>query len=468
MADYGVGALGGVVLIDPTTGLPYKAVGGGGGGAVDSVNGKTGAVVLSAGDVGARASGNVPWADVSGKPTTFAPTIGTTATTAVAGNDARLAKADTAVQPAGLTKAALGLGSVDNTSDANKPVSTAQAAAIAAVAASVTALDIESVSRNVMVVTGDEPRPAGAYCIWNDLREGEVSEPTNMLATDSWFRPRVGPTPVAPTIITTALGAMTQSSSTSQQLAATGTAPITWAVTAGTLPTGLTLSTGGLLAGTPSGSGAYDFTVTATNSVGNDVQQYTGTIAVASSARHVLPDNYGTPLVGDDGGGSLYSSNRFYSTGGVSFRVLGARFFVPPGATGAFLTEQLTFHLYAENWTGVSLSMAPYATPIQSKSHVGPRVAGTWIEVLFDAPTTFSAASTTGPGPDVATIAMRSASGNFYGSEVAKISTEWIASINLDGVGFADSDMLNGGNSITTGGSTKATWYGIDMIYEVI
>lgn len=31
MADYGVGALGGVVLIDPTTGLPYKAEGGGGG-----------------------------------------------------------------------------------------------------------------------------------------------------------------------------------------------------------------------------------------------------------------------------------------------------------------------------------------------------------------------------------------------------------------------------------------------------
>ena len=104
--------------------------GGGGGGAVDSVNGKTGAVVLSAGDVGARVAGNVPWADVSGKPATFPPTIGATATTAVAGNDARLAKADTAVQPAGLTKAAVGLGSVDNTSDAAKPISTATQTAL--------------------------------------------------------------------------------------------------------------------------------------------------------------------------------------------------------------------------------------------------------------------------------------------------------------------------------------------------
>lgn len=104
--------------------------GGGGGGDVASVNGKTGVVVLSAGDVGARAAGTVPWADVSGKPATFPPAIGATATTAVAGNDARLAKADTAVQPAGLTKAAVGLGSVDNTSDAAKPISTATQTAL--------------------------------------------------------------------------------------------------------------------------------------------------------------------------------------------------------------------------------------------------------------------------------------------------------------------------------------------------
>lgn len=41
-----------------------------------------------------------------------------------------LGKADTAVQPAGLTKAAVGLGSVDNTADSAKPVSTAQQTAI--------------------------------------------------------------------------------------------------------------------------------------------------------------------------------------------------------------------------------------------------------------------------------------------------------------------------------------------------
>lgn len=42
-----------------------------------------------------------------------------------------LAKADSAVQPAGLTKAAVGLGNVDNTSDADKPISDDTATALA-------------------------------------------------------------------------------------------------------------------------------------------------------------------------------------------------------------------------------------------------------------------------------------------------------------------------------------------------
>jgi hypothetical protein len=58
-------------------------------------------------------------------------TLGLTPSAIGAATAAQGAKADSAVQPAGLTKAAVGLGNVDNTSDANKPVSTAQAAALA-------------------------------------------------------------------------------------------------------------------------------------------------------------------------------------------------------------------------------------------------------------------------------------------------------------------------------------------------
>lgn len=54
---------------------------------VASVNGKIGTVSLTAADVGARPSSYVPaWSEVTSKPATFPPTIGTTAATAKAGN----------------------------------------------------------------------------------------------------------------------------------------------------------------------------------------------------------------------------------------------------------------------------------------------------------------------------------------------------------------------------------------------
>jgi len=86
----------------------------------------------------------VAWVDITGKPATFPPTVpiaqsditGLTAAlagkepTITAGTSSQYWRGDKSFQT--LDKAAVGLGNVDNTSDANKPVSTAQAAAIAA------------------------------------------------------------------------------------------------------------------------------------------------------------------------------------------------------------------------------------------------------------------------------------------------------------------------------------------------
>ncbi|MCL1859091.1 MAG: Ig domain-containing protein [Oscillospiraceae bacterium] len=88
--------------------------------------------------------------------------------------------------------------------------------------------------------------------------------------------------PIAPTITTTTLSAITAGTAFSEQLGATGAAPITYAVTAGTLPAGLTLSPTGLLSGTPTGTSgtAYNFTVTATNAAGTSTPvDYSGTLA---------------------------------------------------------------------------------------------------------------------------------------------------------------------------------------------
>ena len=62
--NFGAGVVGAIVLIDPVTGLPYRATGSGG-----------------------------DWTSLANKPTTFPPEIGTGAAQAVAGNDARLTNA---------------------------------------------------------------------------------------------------------------------------------------------------------------------------------------------------------------------------------------------------------------------------------------------------------------------------------------------------------------------------------------
>jgi hypothetical protein len=67
----------------------------------------------------------------------------------------------------------------------------------------------------------------------------------------------------APAITTTSLPLALIDSSYSETLDATGV-NLTWAVTSGSLPTGLTLSNSGVLSGTPSEAGSSTFTVTVT------------------------------------------------------------------------------------------------------------------------------------------------------------------------------------------------------------
>ena len=58
-------------------------------------------------------------------------------------------------------------------------------------------------------------------------------------------------------------------------LAATGDASITWSVSNGSLPAGLSLSKDGKITGTPTTEGTSTFTVTATNNIGSDSREFT-------------------------------------------------------------------------------------------------------------------------------------------------------------------------------------------------
>jgi aryl-phospho-beta-D-glucosidase BglC (GH1 family) len=81
----------------------------------------------------------------------------------------------------------------------------------------------------------------------------------------------VNPAVTSPSILTTSALPMALTGTVySQTLAASGTTPITWAVTSGTLPAGLSLGSTGILSGTLKGPmGASAFTVAATNAAGS-------------------------------------------------------------------------------------------------------------------------------------------------------------------------------------------------------
>ena len=88
-----------------------------------------------------------------------------------------------------------------------------------------------------------------------------------------------GTVKIAPTITTESLPDGEVGTVYSQTLTATGDPTITWNVTSGTLPAGLTLDTNtGTISGTPTTANTYNFTVTATNDSGNDSKQFSLTI----------------------------------------------------------------------------------------------------------------------------------------------------------------------------------------------
>jgi hypothetical protein len=61
-------------------------------------------------------------------------------------------------------------------------------------------------------------------------------------------------------------------------LSATGGGTITWSISGGSLPPGLTLTSAGVITGTPTTAGVYNFSVKATNSTGSDFRTLTITI----------------------------------------------------------------------------------------------------------------------------------------------------------------------------------------------
>ena len=97
-------------------------------------------------------------------------------------------------------------------------------------------------------------------------------------------------TPVPPTITTTALPSMTVGVAVSGSIASTGTEAITFSVVGGALPAGVSMSSAGVLSGTPTAAGSYSVTVRASNGVGSVDKTFAGTVSGMALHSYGLTD----------------------------------------------------------------------------------------------------------------------------------------------------------------------------------
>lgn len=142
---------------------------------------------------------------------------------------------------------------------------------------------------SVVVSTGNEARPDvsdAVVVIWFDTRTTNITRPTNMGTHDLHaYRSGTAPTPpTAATITTTSLGTLTTGTPYTLTLAKTGTDPITFAVTSGALPAGLTLAAStGVISGTPTAAGAYTVQITPSNGAGaGTARTFSGTVGTTA------------------------------------------------------------------------------------------------------------------------------------------------------------------------------------------
>ena len=237
--------------------------------------------------------------------------------------------------------------------------------------------------------------------------------------------------------------------------ASSGVAPYTFAVTAGALPGGLTLSPGGVLSGTPTTGGTFNFTVTATDSSGLP-GPFSGSRAyalVVTAATVVLP---ATPLAG----GSLstaYSAAITQASGGTAPYLYAVTAGALPGgltlnaATGAITgipTTLGTFN-FSITATDSSTGSGPY-TATQAYSIVvidNPPIAnnGT-LTVAYNAAPTLVPLNITGGTPTSVAIATPPSNGTAIatGTTITYQPT----------AGFAGSESFT--YTATNGGGTSA------------
>lgn len=212
---------------------------------------------------------------------------------------------------------------------------------------------------------------------------------------------------VAPSIVTATLPSAVIGQAYSNQISATGTAPITWSVVSGAMPAGLTLGSNGLVSGTATVAGAYNFVVRAENMVGAVEKAF----SIAVNTLVVAPTITTTQLPNGKVGDVYQQTLQATGSGTITWKVSAG--FVPAGlvlnqATGAIsgtpsAEGTATFTVTATNTGGsyertltITVDVAVFAPVITTTALSATGIGSSYSETLVavgTAPISWSLAS---------------------------------------------------------------------------
>lgn len=125
----------------------------------------------------------------------------------------------------------------------------------------------------------------GGWIIWT-LGGDYLPTSSDRTPLLSAVRSALGATATAPSITSaSSLPPATSGTAYTYTLTSSGTSPISWRVTGGALPTGLTLNAStGAISGVPTTTGTFSFTAEASNTVGTNSRQFSLTVNAATQS----------------------------------------------------------------------------------------------------------------------------------------------------------------------------------------
>jgi outer membrane autotransporter protein len=232
----------------------------------------------------------------------------------------------------------------------------------------------------------------------NETFFANLSGATNATITDNQGLGTISNDDVPVTVSPGSLPNGTVAAAYSQNITASGgVAPYNFAITAGALPAGLTLSSGGVLSGTPTAGGTFNFTVTATDSSPfpgpfSGSQAYTLTVnpaIITLPATALAGGTLGSPYSATINAATGGTAPRTYAVtagalpGGLNLNATTGAITGTPGALGTF-----NFSITA---TDSSTGTGPY-TATQAYSiiviDVAPTAANSSLTVAYNAAAT--------------------------------------------------------------------------------